>query len=210
MNLDTLPYAVEPMRMRDIPTVHHIEERVFSLPWSTTAFSHELLYNKASEYLVLRYMPRAETCDGSSNATHRRRRLVSSPRRLDRTLLGYGGLWMMVDEAHICTLALREQWRGRGLGELLLVSLIEVAMGCNAALVTLEVRVSNCIAQSLYRKYGFETVGYRRRYYSDNGEDAHIMSTDDIAAPAYQAAFERRRKVLLQRLIEQQPIDASR
>jgi len=208
MNLDTLPYIVEPMRMRDIPTVHHIEERVFSLPWSTTAFTHELLHNKASEYLVLKYEPWIGAQNTASSAP--RRRLGASLRRLDRSLLGYGGLWMMVEEAHISTLALREAWRGHGLGELLLVSLIEVAMGCNAELLTLEVRVNNRVAQALYAKYGFEKVGYRRRYYSDNGEDAHIMSTGDIAAPAYQLAFEQRRRALRQRLIDQQPIDGDR
>jgi len=204
MNLGDLPYVVEPMRMRDVPTVHTIEERVFSLPWSTTAFTQELMHNRASEYIVLRYLPWARgTVERDLGAPRSRRRSSAVRHRVDRSLLGYGGLWMMVEEAHISTLALQDAWRGRGLGELLLVSLIEVAMTRNADLVTLEVRTSNLTAQSLYSKYGFKKVGRRSRYYSDNGEDAHIMSTDCITAPEYQSAFEQRQSALRQRLIGQ-------
>jgi ribosomal-protein-alanine N-acetyltransferase len=118
------------------------------------------------------------------------RRAISGP-DLDPTLLGYGGIWLMMDEAHVSTLAVHADWQGKGIGELLLVSLIEKAMTLSAEFVTLEVRVSNDRAQNLYRKYGFRQVGVRRKYYSDNNEDALIMTTDDIQAPTYQGQYQR-------------------
>jgi [ribosomal protein S18]-alanine N-acetyltransferase len=107
----------------------------------------------------------------------------------------------MVDEAHICTLAMRAEWRGRGLGELLLLSLIEQAIEHQAAVVTLEVRVSNLRAQSLYTKYGFAFVGERKRYYSDNQEDALIMTTAPVTSEDYARLLGAHRAALAQRLM---------
>jgi ribosomal-protein-alanine N-acetyltransferase len=109
-------------------------------------------------------------------------------------------MWLMVDEAHITTIALRAARRGRGYGELLLASLIETAIGTGARRVTLEVRVSNETAQGLYRKYGFRQEGLRRRYYSDNNEDAYIMTTDNIQDSDYQRTFESLVHALSERL----------
>jgi ribosomal-protein-alanine N-acetyltransferase len=103
--------------------------------------------------------------------------------------VGYAGMWLMVDEAHITTIAVREAWRGRKLGELLLASLIEAAVDAGAARVTLEVRVSNEVAQGLYAKYGFHREGVRPRYYSDNNEDAFIMTTGSIQEEEYGRRF---------------------
>src|SRR5207248_2751137 len=100
-------------------------------------------------------------------------------------IIGYAGMWIMVDEAHITTIAIRTAWRGRGLGELLLAALIEEASQLRAQRVTLEVRVTNETAQKLYRKYGFRQQGVRPRYYSDNSEDAYIMTTDDVQNSLY-------------------------
>jgi ribosomal-protein-alanine N-acetyltransferase len=91
-------------------------------------------------------------------------------------------------------------YRRRGLGEFLLVSLIDVAYTIGAKWVTLEVRVSNTIAQNLYQKYGFREAGVRRRYYSDNHEDALIMWTDEINSPAYKQKFQELKSVLLEKL----------
>jgi ribosomal-protein-alanine N-acetyltransferase len=96
-------------------------------------------------------------------------------------------MWLMVDEAHITTIAIRTSWRGKGLGELLLISLIEAATAVGTGRLTLEVRVSNEPAQQLYRKYGFQQEGVRSRYYSDNNEDAYIMTTGSIQDSAYQS-----------------------
>jgi ribosomal-protein-alanine N-acetyltransferase len=99
-------------------------------------------------------------------------------------------MWLVSDEAHVTTIAMREEARGKGLGELLLASLISLSFRLGTRWVTLEVRVSNDVAQSLYRKYGFRNAGVRKRYYSDNNEDALIMTTDDITLNAYRAQFD--------------------
>jgi ribosomal-protein-alanine N-acetyltransferase len=112
---------------------------------------------------------------------------------------------MIAGEAHISTIAVATAWRKRGLGELLLWSMLTRATLMGAFEATLEVRVTNQGAQRLYRKYGFETVGRRRRYYQDNGEDAWIMTVDNFDRAAYQARLETLGKALRQRL--QQPIE---
>ncbi len=106
----------------------------------------------------------------------------------------------MVDEAHITTIAVHPDFRGKGLGELELATLIQTAYKINAQRVTLEVRISNYIAQSLYRKYGFREEGKRPRYYSDNQEDALIMSTEEISSPSYKDRFQHLTSALYQRL----------
>jgi ribosomal-protein-alanine N-acetyltransferase len=120
------------------------------------------------------------------------------PQRI--TLAGYAGLWLMVDEAHITTIGVRPQYRGRGYGELLLVTLVEVALDINARWLTLEVRVSNGAAQNLYRKYGFRDAGTRKRYYTDNNEDALIMWTDELHSRAFQERYRQLKERLMARL----------
>jgi [ribosomal protein S18]-alanine N-acetyltransferase len=201
MDLNGLPYALEPMQRRDIPTVSRIEQEVFSLPWSTSAFRYELEHNEASYYVVLRYLPWM-TPEGDASLLGSMRRALRRSTH-DPSLVGYGGCWIMVDEAHISTLAVRAIWRGRGLGELLMVALIEEAYRRDATEVTLEVRVSNTIAQSLYEKYGFQRLGTRRGYYSDNREDAYIMTTASISSPAYRREFDALCAALRQRLLSE-------
>jgi len=106
----------------------------------------------------------------------------------------------MVDEAHVTTIALHPDYRGRGLGELLLTNLIDISYDIGAKWVTLEVRVSNYIAQNLYRKYGFREAGLRHRYYSDNQEDALIMWTEEINSPAYREQFQELKDLLKKKL----------
>ena len=202
MHLNGLSYAVAPMRLEDVPTVYEIEQVVFTLPWSANTFIRELRDNPSSEYLVLHY--NAMTSDLKERSL-----LPRSMQRFFRTsqsdphLLGYGGFWVILEEAHICTLALRPEWRGRGLGELLLVLLIERAHDRQADVVTLEVRVTNIRAQNLYRKYGFREVGRRKGYYSDNGEDALIMTTDSTVSAAYRESFQQLAARLGERLRSQ-------
>lgn len=199
MNLDGLPYVVAPMQLADVPVVAQIEQIVFTLPWSATAFGHELRHNRASEYLVLRYQPRIKPGLGQALARRVGHLLRRSSR--DRFILGYGGFWITSQEAHICTLAVRPEWRGRGLGELLLVSLVERALERQARVVTLEVRASNGTAQKLYEKHGFQQVGRRKRYYSDNGEDALVMTTPPMLSAEYRRRFVRLCSVLRNRLV---------
>ncbi len=148
---------VERMTVADIPGVHAIERASFPVPWPAYAFRQELETNKLARYLVV--------CAGS------------------RTV-GYGGIWLMVDEAHVTTFAVLPSWRRKGVGARLMLALMDLSLEVGANVVTLEVRLSNIPARTLYQRFGFRPVGVRPRYYSDNGEDALIMTTDPIATPA--------------------------
>lgn len=125
-------------------------------------------------------------------------RLVRRTRKAP--IVGYGGFWLVTDESHISTIASDTKWRGRGIGALMLLAMVERSIELNAAMVTLEVRASNLVAQNLYRKYGFEIVGRRTRYYRDNNEDAELMTVDRIDAPAYQQRLRELREALEDRL----------
>ena len=114
---------------------------------------------------------------------------VNRPKLPPDYIAGFAGLWFVVDEAHVIIIGLREVERGKGIGELLLVSGIEQAVENDSRVITLEVRQSNDVAIELYRKYGFHKVGLRRRYYSDNDEDAVIMTTPPMRSDDYQSHF---------------------
>jgi ribosomal-protein-alanine N-acetyltransferase len=157
------------MEVDDLAQVIQIEQVAFSAPWPASAYRYELTKNDLSTYLVLRRRHPPEP--------KKRRFFRPKP---PPTILAYGGFWIMVDEAHISTIATLPAWRGRGLGEMILVALIEAAILRQAILVTLEVRVSNQVAQNLYHKYHFAVVGRRKGYYHDNNEDALIMTTPRV------------------------------
>jgi ribosomal-protein-alanine N-acetyltransferase len=187
------PYLIEPMRWEDVPAVMDIERESFPLPWSSYTYRHELTENKHSHYIVARSrMPE----------TNRRTWWKQLLRLGTLPIVGYGGFWLITDEAHISTLAVANKHRGKGLGELLLAHMIEQATSMNAAMVTLEVRVSNHVAQNLYQKYGFVITGTRPRYYRDNEEDAHIMTVERIASPEYQKRLADLQATLWSRLRE--------
>ena len=209
---------VEHMSMADVPEVMAIERDSFLTPWPGSAYKRELGENRNAHYLVLRIdQPHAGSAappqsEPPAQAQERRSfwsqffslnrsRDLSPPAPDQQQLAGYAGLWLMVDEAHVTTIAVRPQFRGRGLGEVLLVALAEVAYDINARWLTLEVRVSNSVAQSLYRKYGFKPAGIRQRYYSDNQEDALIMWTDEIRSPEWHERFNELRLALRRRLV---------
>lgn len=154
------------MTLADLGDVHRIEAASFSLPWPDEAYRSELTGNRLASYLVV---------------------------RSDGQLIGFGGIWMMVDEAHITTFAIDPAWRRQRLGETLLIALIDLAMARQAIEVTLEVRLSNVAARRLYEKYGFRPVGVRPRYYSDNGEDALIMTTPSLNGPEMRTLLADRR-----------------
>lgn len=115
-------------------------------------------------------------------------------------IMGYAGMWLLTEEVHITTIAIDPEYQGRGVGELLLLGLIDRAIEIGARWLTLEVRVSNHKAQALYRKYTFKEMGLRRRYYSDNGEDALVMWTDPIESVSFQEAVRRHREALQRRI----------
>jgi ribosomal-protein-alanine N-acetyltransferase len=118
-----------------------------------------------------------------------------------RSVVGYAGLWLMVDEAHITTIAVHPRFQGRGIGELLLLGLTDHAIGIGAKWLTLEVRISNEVAQALYRKYTFKEMGVRKGYYSDNREDALVMWTERLDSPQFLQALERNRARHAERLL---------
>ena len=116
---------------------------------------------------------------------------VNRPKLPPDYIAGFTGLWFVLDEAHVVVIGLREADRSKGVGEMLLISGIEQAIENGSRVITLEVRKSNKVAIELYSKYGFQEVGLRRRYYSDNGEDAVIMSTPPVKSDDYRAHFTR-------------------
>lgn len=187
-------YIVEPMSLDDVPQVMEIERESFPLPWPERAYRYELTQNQNSHYVVLRRVPAPDRAERRSPWKWLWQRDPRPP------ILGYGGFWMIAGEAHISTLAVATAWRKRGLGELLLWSMLKRAAAMRAFEATLEVRVSNHGAQRLYHKYGFEEVGRRRRYYQDNGEDALIMTVCDFDSEAYQARLAQLGEALQQRL----------
>jgi ribosomal-protein-alanine N-acetyltransferase len=198
------------MDLDDIPEVLEIDRASYSVPWPASAYRREILHNRNARYVVLREVvdgetraPRPAPSSRSLLPPFLRWPLRSEPRPPGvGQIHGYAGMWLMVDEAHITTIAMRPAWRGRGLGELLLVSMIESALDTGAERVTLEVRVSNETAQNLYRKYGFRQQGIRPRYYADDNEDAYIMTTDDIREEGYQRRFDSLVAALRARLLD--------
>jgi ribosomal-protein-alanine N-acetyltransferase len=206
-------YVVERMTLADIPRVVEIERLAYTTPWPPSAYRKELQDNPLAHYIVLRdsavQIPTPEASAGSM--PRRSFPLSLLPARSAPGLsgplastIGFAGLWLMVDEAHITTIALHPRYRGRGLGELMLSSLIQIAYNISARSVTLEVRVTNHVAQNLYRKYGFQEAGVRRRYYSDNNEDALIMWTEPIHSAPFIERYEGLRASLAERLAAQE------
>ena len=191
---ERLPYLVEPMTLGDIGQVIKIEQMVFRAPWSARAYHYEITKNDHSTMLVVR--PAGAPRNSIAHLRHRLGLARPAP------LLGYAGFWLLVDEAHICTIAVHPHWQGRGLGELLLVSLFEQAILLGAQRATLEVRVSNNTALYLYLKYDFEIVSRRKRYYTDNNEDAYIMTTPPFETASFQANLDCRLRQLHARLVD--------
>jgi [ribosomal protein S18]-alanine N-acetyltransferase len=139
------------MRLEDIPVICSIEKESFTTPWTAAAFQNELTNNQFAKYMVLE-------CDGG--------------------IVGYGGMWLIMEEAHVTNIAIGADYRGRKLGDKLLTEMQRTASRLGAQRMTLEVRPSNEVAQRLYAKKGFRSVGVRRGYYTDNQEDALIMWAD--------------------------------
>ncbi len=187
-----MPYALRPMGPHDLDQVAAMEREAFPTLWPPTSYRRELK-NKIAEYLVcaregefVTVTPPART--GLLRLLGRRNK-PAQPLGVP-LLVGFVGVWYQAGDAHIVSIAVREEYRRRGLGELLLIGAVEMAVRRGQQVVTLEVRASNDAAQALYRKYGFTQTGLRRRYYADNHEDAVIMTTDPIGSDSYQAMFQ--------------------
>jgi ribosomal-protein-alanine N-acetyltransferase len=145
------------MLLGDVPNIDQLERVCFSAPWPATTYRYELQHNRLADYLVIR--PATDAVEPTLPP-----------------ILAYGGYWLMGEEAHIVTLATHLAWRRQGLAEWLLLEMLALARHKDAQTVTLEVRAHNQAAQRLYQKLGFVEVGVRKRYYRDNGEDAHLLT----------------------------------
>jgi ribosomal-protein-alanine N-acetyltransferase len=200
MDLADLPLVIQPLQLAHLPAVMEIERESFSLPWPERAYQHELTHNDLAHYYVL--YPRSVTPSLAPMPAWQRlwQVMVRRPAAEAGPVLGYGGFWLLYDEAHISTLAVRITHRRQGLGELLLIAMLGEAQRLGASRATLEVRVSNVAAQALYTKYGFKQVGQRKAYYSDNREDALILTTPEFASLAFQDLLSARRRDLMGRM----------
>ncbi len=145
--------AIRLMQLPDVDRVLEIEKGCFSVPWSRESFIHEITENKCARYLVL---------------------------EADGTVVAYGGVWFILDEAHVTNIAVHPDFRGSGYGEGITRALMRQSAENGMTWMTLEVRRSNAVAQALYHKVGFTDVGYRKRYYDDNKEDALIMLCETL------------------------------
>lgn len=161
---ENLSIHFRPMEPRDIPRVHEIDTRSFSLPWSEKSFRFELLENTHS----VTWVAEASSIAGAENPAGQ------------AIVVGMIVIWAILDEAHIATLAVDPQYRGFGIGRRLLARALLAAYGRGARMAYLEVRRGNLVAQNLYFRFGFQVVGERPRYYKDNNEDALLMNLDAI------------------------------
>ncbi len=145
--------TVRRMRSADLDEVMQIERLSFSTPWSRESFRLEIEENRCAYYIVL-----AE----------------------DGRVVAYAGTWLAISEGHITNIAVHPDFRGRGYGKRITRELMEQCLDIGITWMTLEVRRSNLIAQGIYTSLGFKSVGVRRRYYEDNGEDAFIMVVENL------------------------------
>lgn len=139
------------MTVDDIDSVIEVENNCFSIPWSKASFLREVENNEVALYLVA---------------------------KIENKAVGYIGVWRIIDEGHITNVAVHSDYRGLGIGSMLVSELLSLCKKEGINSFTLEVRKSNEIAQNLYKKYGFEERGIRKKYYEDNNEDAVIMWLD--------------------------------
>jgi ribosomal-protein-alanine N-acetyltransferase len=154
--------AIAPMTSADVRAVLRIETLSFATSWPQNAFTSEINDNRLAHYFVGRL--------GEGEGA---------------PIVAYGGIWVILEDSHITTIAVHPTWRGRKYGEQMLVHLLREAIQRGASWITLEVRESNEVAQGLYRKYGFTVVSTRRAYYSDNNENALVMWAGNLRGDLY-------------------------
>lgn len=206
--LHAMKYFVRPMEDKDIPQTLQLDSEAYPSQWprpTYTSVKHELR-NRLARYLVavkkIEPQPSLDKNNnhkGFSGAVNYIKHLFDHDRFFgpeitrpsNEYIVGMAGFWIMVDEAHITTIATRDAYRRQGIGEWLLIAVLNKAIDLKANVVTLEVRISNKPAQELYSKYAFKHVGLRRRYYTDNGEDALIMTTEILTSEPFCSQFEK-------------------
>ena len=200
-------YSVRLMRKEDIPQVNEIDREAFPTQWPPPNYRHEL------ENLLARYIVACEEIEivekpeikapqetAPQSLAHRMRNRLGRLFGIEKLppdrqpIVGFAGIWVLADEAHVTNIAVRKRYQRRGIGQLLLISTTDLAKDMKADILTLEVRASNVTAQNLYRKFGFTHVGLRRGYYTDNGEDGIIMSTESFNSASFQTQFQQLRQ----------------
>ncbi len=196
-----LPYVIRPMEPGDVATVTAIDQQSFPTPWQASSYLYELRQSNKSFYYTLLKPVANESDFAKPGWLYRLRGILNLPQ--DNRIIGYIGFRFHPTEAHISTIAVHPDWRGKGLGELLLLTAMEKALAREASVVSLEVRPSNQVAQRLYHKYGFRFTGVHRGYYRD-GEDAWLMEVG-VNRDAYQERLVEMRRLLEARLYLQQP-----
>ena len=208
-----MPLTVRFMRRQDIIQVTEIDHQAFPTEWPPTNFQRELENNLA--YYIVAYETQNKNQQSNAQSTQREiqpglfdrvrkiflRNQISKEEPLEEVpILGYAGMWIMADEAHITSIASHQDHRHQGIGAALLICLIELAIAKHSRIVTLEARVSNQVAQNLYYKFGFDKLGVRKAYYLDNKEDAVIMSTEYIGSPSFKEKFTQVKQTYNQKL----------
>lgn len=201
-----MSYGLRLLQPTDAPQAAEIEKDAFPTQWPPTPFKREA-QNRYASYLLAwerrtdrpgaAPLPIAHDDETPPPLIQRLLQTVrypwtgsrSSSRVSPEPLVGYVGVWFTTDEAHITAIGVRSSHRGRGIGELLIIGALELAYQRGSRVATLEVRVSNQVAQGLYRKYGFQEAGVRKGYYLDNREDALIMTTPEIRSSPYLQQF---------------------
>lgn len=147
MRIDGSPLRLDPISETDIPAIVALEKQINSAPWSEQAFRNELGHPHGLFVVA----------------------------KLDNRIVGYGGVWLVIDEAHITTVAVADEHRRKGIGKHIVTHLLSEARKRGMTCSTLEVRAGNAPAIDLYRNLGFQTTAVRRGYYPDNKEDALVM-----------------------------------
>ena len=217
MDKEDLRYFVRLMQQEDIPQVTDIDRQCFPVQQPVPSYDKRLK-NRAACYIIAcqeenkstskvpeERAGEVKTADRASmilqklTAGTRQTQDRQTPSQTNQYILGFAGLWLVTDGAHLADIAVRPAYHQMGIGESLLISAINLAVRANAHLIILEVRESNQAAQSLYRKYGFAVVGKRPRYYTDNTEDALIMSTSRITSASYQSLFQQRKRAYIEK-----------
>lgn len=194
------------MQRQDVPQVTEIDREAFPGMWPPVNYGREL-DNSLAHYIVayeetVNPEPEAAGNNGSGSGfaafmqgIFRRNRdnfpKKDTPKPVSQHILGFAGFWFVAQEAHVISIAVHADYRRQGVGELLFISMLELAMGMDAHTVSLEARVSNTGAHQLYYKYGLKNVGLRRKYYINDKEDAVVMTADDIATPEYQERLQQ-------------------
>jgi ribosomal-protein-alanine N-acetyltransferase len=173
------------MRKEDIAQITEIDHEAFPTMWPPANYERELNTPLAHYIVVHEGSLTIEETGGTGKP----------PPADEQYIVGFAGIWMMADEAHLTNIAVRRSHRRRGIGELLLISIINLALELDARILTLEVRASNISAQSLYHKYGFSQINIRQGYYTDNKESALVMAIEDITSAAFQERLNQLKEV---------------